>query len=265
MSSPLELYVSAFDSSVIANAGILPTDISDSVGSYDAVFNLNFPYDFMKQVFQFTKKGDDITITCLPIDLGYLVDPANGVDVPNAIFHSLGTSGSPVYFSSSTNPAPDSAPVLTDDYLGYIAKYELGSQYLVGAFDNVSQIISSITNKPVLGNIYGATQPLTYDISDYLTNNGTDIGAMNDSALWVVYSAVLQKHPERIAGSTDGVISPLLQAGDVIQVKFTVHTPDLDASIVPNAPQIDSALPNPSFTPSRPADRVYMLRFFLVK
>jgi hypothetical protein len=258
----LELYISAFDSQVTANAAVLPSTFTGALTSYDVLFTTQISTNLIAPSFMFTKNGDDLSIVSYPIDKTAILNDTAGFSIPNSVFSSIGISdNAQVYFSSSSGSSPNSAPVLTDDYLGYIAKYELGSQYLVGAFDNISQIISPLTSDVVLDTMVTALTGHSFDISSFATSGMTG----DYSAIWSAYSLVFDWFPYRISTATDGVPTSLLQTGDTIYVKMTVSTPALDSSIVPNAPQINADMPSSSvFTPSRPSDRVYLIGLVLV-
>jgi hypothetical protein len=148
-----------------------------------------------------------------------------------------------------------------DDYLGYVAKYELGSQYLVGAFSNPTQIIGAIGTNVVIDSIVYASNGHMFEIPSFLGNNSFG----DNSALWVLYSSVFANHTDRLTSATDGVRTSLFHSGDVIVVKMTVNTPALDSSITSYSPSISADSPSGgAFTPSQPPPRIYKIRITLV-
>jgi hypothetical protein len=256
MSGNLEIYVSAFDSSLTANAAELPATIVDTFGSYDVVFNTSLPASSMNMI-TFTRTGDDLTINS---DTFNQSASYQGFSVPGSVFHAIGSNGDGAYFSVKNGIQAGTAPYLIDDYLGYIAKKELGSQYLVGAFQNVTDIVSPISDSVVLDAMSAALANKSYQIPQFMENEITP----DDSALWVIYSAVFDDYTDRLTDSADGVTTPLLKAGDVIVIKLTISTPELDSSITAYGPDIIADSPGSPFVPVKPADRIYKLRITLV-
>jgi len=243
--SGLEIYIHAFDASVNAIAAMLPMEMSDNFGSYDVEFHTSLPASALTDAFSFTRSLDDLSLSSAPASW----PAAGGVfSILNSVYHSQ-----PAFISLKTGTSADSVPVLTDDYLGYIADKELGSQLLVGAFDNVPEIVASLGTDLSYTNIYDAALTgHSFDIPQFTTNNVTG----DDSALWVVYSSVFLNAPDRLEAPADGVASPLLQAGDTIVVKLTVSTPDLDQSVNNYHPT--------GYSPIKPSDRTYKIKIALV-
>ena len=234
----LELYIAAFDCDVSGVAALLPVDLSDNFGSYDACFDTFLSASLLDDALSFTRSGDDLTINSSA--------PASWTDASFSIPHALYNSGT--VFLSRTVPQE-----LAEDYLGYVANNELGSEFLVGAFDNVPQIIAPIQNSVVTDAADAALTGHSYDIPQFITAD-PDI-VPDNTALWVVYSEIIRNFSDRLTGAPDSEATPLLQAGDILVVKMVVHTPDVDASIAANGPA--------GYTPVHPADRTYKIRITL--
>jgi hypothetical protein len=255
----MELYISAFDSAVTAAAGMLPEAFSDDIGTYNAVFNTTLPLAAIENSITITRDGGDVSISSSSIDW----TKKGNFSISSSVYHGVGNaeSDASAFYSVKNGILADSNPILTDDYLGYIAKYELGSQYLVGAFQNVDDIISGIQTESTYQTIIdNALIGRSFNITQLFNNAETG----DNSALWVIYSSIFRNSTERIIDPVDGATTCLLKAGDVLVMKLNVTTPDLDPSITAYGPDIQADSPLLSFTPTKPAVRSYKIRITLV-
>ena len=245
--SNLEIYITAFDASMSAVAAELPAELSDNLVTYDATFDTSLNMASVQNAFTFTRNGNDLVLEAQPINFG----ASNGVF---QLISSIYREGS-VYYSMKSGDVSGSVPILVDEYLGYIAHHELGSELLVGAFDNVPQIVESLaTNEGnVIDTYINSGLDNSFNIPQFDTNEITG----DHSALWVIYSEVFNSHRDRLTAPDDDVTTPLLQVGDVLVMKLVIHTPDLDSSITEFGPES-------GFTPSKPGPRTYKIRITIV-
>jgi hypothetical protein len=245
--SNLEIYITAFDASMSAVAAELPAELSDNLVTFDATFDTSLNMASVQNAFTFIRNGNDLTLEAQQINFA----------ASDGVFHlirSIYREGS-VYYSMKSGDVSGSVPELVDEYLGYIAHHELGSELLVGAFDNVPQIVASLENNEgdVISTYINASLDNSFNIPQFDTNEETG----DHSALWVIYSEVFNAHRDRLTAPDDGVATPLLQVGDVLVMKLVVHTPDLDSSITEFGPES-------GFTPSKPGPRTYKIRITIV-
>ena len=250
--SNLEIYITAFDASMTAFAAELPAELSDNLVEFDATFDTSLNMSSVQNAFTFTRNGNDLILEAQPINF----QTSEGLfTIAHSIYTSTPAQGT-VYYSMNSGEVAGSVPHLVDEYLGYIAQIELGSELLVGAFDNVPQIIQSFDDNqaPTIANYINISLDNSFNIPQFDTNQITG----DHSALWVIYSEVFNSHRERLTAPDDNVPTPLLQVGDVLVMKLVVHTPELDSSIT----EFGSIS---GFTTNQPGPRTYKLRIKIVE
>ena len=240
----ISVYIPTFDVSLNdILAATLPTDVDDVasgyVATYETSLSLSEETGQVSNMFRFIVEGETITLSASQLSLA----AASTFDVSNATW--VAGANKSGYFSQK----------LGDEYLAHIAEEELGSVYLIGAFDNVAQVVNSIQKSDVLDAI-NADQalnetPHTIPFMSYPTHDVTPSG------LWSVYSTVLEDAPGRFEGDEkQGQSLSLLIAGDTIYMKVNIKSPELDATIAGNGPA--------GYTPVKPADRCYRLKINIV-
>lgn len=259
-SDNITLYVNAFTTNIDASNAILPTEFIDaSFTSFDATFetDVNASVLLDNEIFTFVR---DPSLNTLRI---YNSNPLQ-TDASFSVVNSRPSSvsgGQTIYFSHKTG-----TPTLHDDYLGYLATKLLGSQYLVGAFGNVEDVINSIQDT-VPNGIHDTIALDCQNAPFYEVDELTGLATGNppgDSALWSVYSTILEQRRERIDGSgnnavADNTMGPLLYPGDKLVLLFTIHQ-DVDASVLDAFGAVGSTLNDTNFTWTAPdvlAQRVY--------
>ena len=260
-----ELYLNQFNTTIDASGAQLPdTQYDNNLGQYDLVFetNLAFSQTDLSYVFMFCRENDNIRICNNKIisltagDLSF----GSAFSVQQSTYVQPGNTANNVALWSGA-----SAPrVLVEEYLAYIAQKELGSANLVGAFDNYQTVYNSIEDKIVISHINSVlSQGNGYNndinIPNFISNTTV---AGDGSPLWNVYSYVLENFTERLTGATNGIWRPFLQVGDILDIKVTVSTPAIDASIADASGNPVNG--NMSYTPVHPEDRVYLIKVHIV-
>jgi hypothetical protein len=260
-----ELYLNQFNTTIDASAAHLPdTQYDVSLGAYDLVFDtslslaneISIPQESLS-AFQFIREGDQLTIRQFPMNFG-----GNNFSVQQAAYVQAGNTSAPnnvALFSGMDAPR-----VLVEEYLAYIAKKELGSANLVGAFDNYQTVYDSVDDEIVKSSINAALGQGIAASSDYIIPSFiTNTSNMGDSSpIWNVYSYVLENFTSRLTDAEEGVLTNFLQAGDILDIKVTLHTPALDSSIADANGNPNNG--NKSYTPVHPDDRVYLVKIHII-
>jgi hypothetical protein len=263
-----ELYLNQFNTTIDASAAHLPdTQYDVSLGTYDLVFDtsLSLSLDIMTPItnggtvtaFQFLRDGDALKIAQHGMSFG-----GNNFSVQQATYKQAGNTSSPNNVAIWSGM--DAPRVLVEEYLAYIAKKELGSANLVGAFDNYQTIYNSVDDSIVVDTILtalaqGVGAGTEYIIPNFITNSTV---AGDNSPLWNIYSYVLENFTSRLTDAVEGEWTNFLQVGDILDIKVTVSTPAIDSSIADaNGAPVNG---NKSYTPVHPDDRVYLVKIHII-
>jgi len=271
--APTTFYLPAYNFSIDASAASI-TSMIDEIPSATLIYQieLSASVSHFDEAFMFQVDASDILL----FTQGNVGWNSSNPSIADASF----ISGA--YHQINVNKQPE----LYMDYLTYIADYELGSKYLVGAFNNVQDITDSIQINAYNGltttvnadlNGQFSTSANAYRIPDFAGPRGVGskdasgvwMTDLSGTALWSVFEHVFQNLNDRISealqnGANDG--SPgtpksLLRVGDTIQVQLTVQTPPLDNSILNFGDTSNSA--GVKYTPLRPPDITYLLNIHL--
>lgn len=238
------VFIPTFDTNIDISAAQTTYTPPQPDMSYNVIYDisLSLATDGADTMFQFKINTllEDISLnTTSPFTLGV----GTTFVLPDAVFSGPGNIGNNI-----NNGAPSTA--LSDDYLGYTAIYELGSLLNVSLISNSTDIVNSI-----------ATSSLTDTMNTELALTTTAIdqpaGALIIPpvyALDYVYNAVNMNDPARIPAATPDTLTPLLQAGDILQTIVTLKA----------NPTLDPSITNAYAGAAVPDDRIYLLNIHII-
>lgn len=159
-------------------------------------------YPFIQNIFTFTKSDPNITLQTSPL---------TGTDASFSIANATYVSGTTTILHPQVG-----ITTLSDDYLAYVSKKTWGVTNLIS---NTEEILSSITNTSVYESIDNAnTQDMTpTTIAQY------DI-APDTTALFTIYTTVLENEPSRMTDAPQDQMTSLLQEGDTLELQVILHS-----------------------------------------
>jgi len=259
--SNISVYINDFDTSINATAGTVPTDTENDSFNYTLAFSTSMSADYLKSIFSFVRDASNNTLKLTAATSIDFTDASmTQFSVVNSTFTGSGTLNNNIpYFSLAANAPGIGTLVLSDDYLGYLAATLLGSQALVGAFGNVKDIVTSISDTVADYGVRAKINNVLANLGsiDIDTLTGAPLTSTPQSALLNIFTSIFNYSRERIDYVTvaDGVTGQLLYPGDTLIMKFTVITPTIDSSIVRTTNDA-----NFDFTPPTTVeDRVYKI------
>jgi hypothetical protein len=270
-------YLPAYNFSFDATSGQL-TSMQDQAPTATLIYEMNLSASVSQfdHAFRFQIDASDILLWTESDPLNPVSWDKTNPSIANATY----VSGNANQLSTALEPQ------LYMDYVSYIAEKELGSKYLVGAFNNVQDITNSIqdraydtlvstVNTDLQGQFHGEGN--AYRIPDFTAGmdgsqdgSGVWVTDLSGTALWSVFAHVYEHLNDRLTVKGDngvthdgapGAPTSLLRVNDTIQVQVTIVTPDLDNSIKNYGHSFNSS--GVQYTPLKPDPITYLLNINL--